>query len=183
MSSSSLYVIGGQSQRLCTSTDAINWTIRTAFVSASTTITDSVFANSTYVIIGNTSGQLNTSTDGISWTNRTAGLATASPSGLTWGNNIFAVCSSSAVALNTSTDAITWSRRTSNNVYNKLSYAQQYFLCAGTNGLLASYNAAYAGNGGFGIKGGGGGGGSYVTNAGAGNGGNGGAGCVRISWV
>lgn len=109
----SLYVLGGSSSTIVTSSDTINWTVRNLPVNT-TAAQDMSYGNGAFVIVcgaplaaGNS--YIFRSTDGITWTQHN------SPSNQYWteieyGNSIFVIAASTSSNLATSTDGITWTQ-------------------------------------------------------------------------
>ena len=81
----SLWVAGGSTGQLRTSTDAVTWTTRTSTFGA-TVINSVAYGNSLWVAAGS-SGQLSTSTDGITWTTRTSNFGTTAINSVAYGGN------------------------------------------------------------------------------------------------
>jgi hypothetical protein len=114
----SLWVAGGNSGELRTSTDGTTWTTRTSNFGG-TGILSVAYGNSLWVAAGS-AGQLRTSTDAITWVTRTSNLEVVEPFysarlifSVAYGNNLW-VAGASDGEIRTSTDAITWVTRTSN---------------------------------------------------------------------
>ncbi len=111
-----LYAVGvfGQpvsnTQKLYTSTDAVNWTLRDVRLG---TVWGIDYLNGLWIAVGDTgnnTGNLSTSTDGITWTARATGsaddlIATA------FGAGLYVAVGNGSQAV-TSTDGSTWTRRT-----------------------------------------------------------------------
>jgi len=131
-----IYVAGGGSGILNTSTDAITWTLRTSGFAA-LAIRSLIYENNTYVA-GGDFGTLTTSTDSIVWTYRTSSFASLSIFALTYGNNTY-VAGGDGGRLTTSTDSIVWTLRTSGfstGDINALTYANSTYVIVGQTGRL-----------------------------------------------
>ena len=133
-----LYVYGGQSGILGTSTDALTWTLRTS--GATNDIRSLLYNDGLYVYAGGggTTATLATSTDAITWTQRTTNLNSAIEE-LTYGNGLYVAVGDSG-ALATSTDCITWVTRTSGTATNikTITYGNGRYVYAGDNGILGT---------------------------------------------
>lgn len=108
--------VGRKTQRLMTSPDGIQWTVRNHNCGR-VDWNDVIFANGLFVAVAANAGGNNvmTSPDGINWTLRTGATANSFQS-IAYGNGIFvAVASggSSSHRVMTSTDGILWTSRTS----------------------------------------------------------------------
>ena len=129
----SLYLVGGVSGQLATSTDSITWTTRTSGVTVQINALTS--GNSLYVY-GANGAVLRTSTDGITWTARTSGSATTTNiTALTFGDNLY-VYGNSIGAIRSSTNGITWTARTSGTTFEirGLAYGNGLFAYGDANG-------------------------------------------------
>jgi hypothetical protein len=127
----SLYLVGGVSGQLATSTDSITWTTRTSGLTFQ--INDLTSGNSLYVY-GASNGSIRTSTDGITWTARTSGVAVAI-SALTFGDNLY-VYGAANGNIRSSTNGITWTARTSGTTFQikGLAYGNGLFAYGDDNG-------------------------------------------------
>jgi hypothetical protein len=128
-----VYVYGGDSGVVATSTDAITWT--TGTTGSSAFIFDLIYADGIFVA-ARSSGGIFTSTDGITWTSRTSGTA-SNITALTYGDNLY-VAAGAGGNLRTSTDGITWTSRSSGTTFNiaALTYGDNLYVAAGNNGTL-----------------------------------------------
>lgn len=136
-----VYVAGGASAVLQTSTDLVTWTTRTANFGTST-ITTGTYGNSTYVIAGN-GARLSTSTDGTTWTSRTSTFSTSAIQQVRYLNNLFVACGASG-KIATSTDAVTWTSRTSGvgiTIYGLAYGASKYVYVGASNNISYSTDA------------------------------------------
>jgi len=131
----SLYLAGGFTGELATSTDSITWTARTSGIAVQ--INDFTSGNSLYVY-GANGGVIRTSTDGITWTARTSGSATTTNiTALTFGDNLY-VYGNSIGAIRSSTNGITWTARTSGTTFSirALAYGDGLFAYGDANGNI-----------------------------------------------
>jgi hypothetical protein len=131
-----LYVAGGTTGKLFTSTDGVTWTSRTSNFGTETVLSI-VYGNGLFVAVGGT-GKLSTSTDGITWTSRTSGFGTSFIRGVTYGNGVF-VAVGDAGKITTSTDGITWTSRTSNfgsTSINGVVYGNGVYVAVGDLGKM-----------------------------------------------
>lgn len=107
-----LWLVGGGAGAICSSPDAVNWTLRVSGY----TLTDSVFgmkyANGLWVSVG-TGGKITTSLDGITWTLRSSGLSSSTTIRSVDFNGGLWVAVGSSGAITTSPDGVTWTPRTS----------------------------------------------------------------------
>ena len=102
-----IYVIGGQTGNIITSTDGVTWTPR---VTATTsTIYSLTYGASKFVAAGQL-GVLETSTNGIAWTTQNSGTVTQINKLAYLNNALFFAAGQAYIA--TSTDAVTWTSRT-----------------------------------------------------------------------
>jgi len=137
----------GTLNRVMTSLDCINWTIRTSAVDNNwSSITYGVPSSGIYTGVGlfvavSTSGTGNrvmTSPDGITWTIRTS-AADNSWRSVTYGNGLFVAVSGSATSTDvmTSPDGITWTTRTPsvNNDWSAITYGNGLFVVVSNTGL------------------------------------------------
>lgn len=132
----SLWVAGGKSGQLRTSTDAVTWTTRTSNF-GNTGIDSIAYGNSLWVA-GGYAGQLRTSTDAITWTTRTLNLGNQRIHSVAYGNNLW-VAGGTNGQLRTSTDAITWTTQTSNfgaSAIFSVAYGNNLWVAAGYTGQL-----------------------------------------------
>jgi hypothetical protein len=138
-----IYVAGGASGRINTSTDGVSWTNQTGLSGGTWGSTASVNAmawNGTVFCAVGDSGHCATSTDGVTWTYRT-GLASTSW-GTTTVNNIFwdgskfiATSLSYPYPVATSADGITWTIQSGQAVY------------AGVGGMAVNASSVLCGGG------------------------------------
>lgn len=137
-----LFVYGGPTGKVGTSTDGITWTVGTS--GTTSTIYSVTYGNGLYVYGGH-SGRIATSTDGLTWTARTSNT-TESITALTYFNGLFvyggttAFQTSGGGAIGTSTDGITWTLRTSNTTtgISSLIYGGGLFMYGGQQGAIAT---------------------------------------------
>jgi hypothetical protein len=134
---------GGGSAGVSTSTDGINWTLRTM----SHGITNVTYAAGLYIAVGGNSSSLcyiDSSTDGFTWTNRvnvTLGASTGL-SDVIYANSIFVAIGSSG-AIYSSTNGTTWTSRTSalgTADLLKIEYLNGYFIVCASAGIMYSTN-------------------------------------------
>ena len=102
----SLYVFGGNSGVLGSSTDAITWTAQNN--GGTNPITTMAFGNSLYVS-GGSNGVIFTSTDAVTWTQR-LNANTNTIQTITYSGSLF-VSGGNVGALSTSTDGVSWYTR------------------------------------------------------------------------
>lgn len=114
-----LYVVGGSTGRLMTSSDGEFWTLRNSGFGASPILGATYLANqSLWVIVGG-AGKLATSPDGATWTLRSSSF------GSTYINKVYSSQSISIAVgyegkLATSTDGISWTQRNSSFVFDTI---------------------------------------------------------------
>lgn len=130
-----VYVAGGTSGVLTTSTDAITWTTRNPSFGTSN-INALTFGDGVYVA-GGDSGTLTTSTDAITWTTRTSGFSTNQIRGLDFGDGIY-LAGGEGNTVTASTDAITWTTRSAGftNWINDFAYGNSTYVGVAFSGLL-----------------------------------------------
>lgn len=132
-----LFVAAGNSGKLATSTDTVNWTQQTSGLTAFDTINCLCYGGGLYVA---GSGVITTSPDGINWTIRSINFAGEAIYSLCYGNGLF-VAVGSGGKLATSSDGITWTLRTSgfgSSAIYSVCYGNGLFVIAGQLGLLAT---------------------------------------------
>jgi hypothetical protein len=131
-----LFVAGGTSGALATSTDAITWTARTSGTALG--INALVYNGTNLYVYAGDSGALATSTDAITWTARTSGTG-SSIQALAFGGGIY-LYGALGGALRTSSDGITWTVRASGttSAIRALLYASNLYVYAGDNSALAT---------------------------------------------
>ena len=129
----SLFLVGGSSGTILTSSDGTTWTSRTS--GTSETIRAITYANSTFVVVG-FSGTILTSSDGTTWTSRTSGTSNKLL-GVTYASNTFVAVGKDGTIL-TSSDGTTWTSRTSgtSNDFNGVTYANSTFVAVGSSGTI-----------------------------------------------
>lgn len=114
-----LYVAGGSTGKLATSTDGLTWTLRNSGFGASPILGITYFSTFQRWIIVGGSGKLATSSDGISWVLRTSSF------NFSFINSVYSN-SSKAIAvgydgkLATSTNGIDWTQKTSSFVFDTI---------------------------------------------------------------
>ena len=132
----SLWVAGGVTGQLRTSTDAITWTTRVSNF-GTTAIRSVTYGNNLWVAGGDV-GQLRTSTDAITWTTQTSNFGTTNIFSVAYGNSLW-VAAGFTGQLRTSTDAITWVTQTSNfgttNI-RSVAYGNSLWVAGGSGGPL-----------------------------------------------
>ena len=105
---------GTTSNQIMTTSNGINWSIRTS--SIANNWTSVTWGNGLYVAVSTNTGtnQIMTSPDGITWTTRTSPTSNQWQS-VAWGNNIFVAVASSGTnnRVMTSTNGTSWTIRTS----------------------------------------------------------------------
>jgi hypothetical protein len=134
-----MWVVGGSSGVLWSSTDSITWIQRTPEV-ASNQINAASFGNG-YFVIGGAAGSMATSTDGMSWTSRVSGFGATPINALTYGKGLH-VAGGDGGRISTSTDGVTWTTRTSQfggtDGVRALTFGNGLFLAGGDNGKLSA---------------------------------------------
>jgi hypothetical protein len=124
-----------------TSTDGLNWTMRTHSTTIGNGWRDIVYNNNLFVCVG--ANSIMTSNNGIDWTSRTSPQSNVWES-VIYGNGIFvAVSSDGTNRVMTSSDGINWILRTSSEQNNWLSvtYGNNLFVAvssSGTNRVMTS---------------------------------------------
>jgi hypothetical protein len=134
-----LWVAGGYSGSLRTSTDAITWTTRTSNFGQA--IRSVAFDNNLWVA-GGELGELRTSTDAITWTTQTSNFGNTNIHSVAYGNSLWVAAGDSS-QLRTSTDAVTWTTRTSNfgnTSINSVAHGNNLWVAGGANGQLRTEN-------------------------------------------
>ena len=124
----SIFVAVGDGGTILTSTDGVNWTIRT---SGTIYWLDGVTCgNNTFVVVGY-GGTILTSTDGASWIIRTSGT-TKDLYGISFANNTFVTVGDAGTIL-TSPDGVNWTIRTSGTTtdLNGVTYGNNTFVAVG----------------------------------------------------
>ena len=127
-----VYVAGGGSGRVSSSTDGIRWTTRTS--GTTNQINSMAYGNGVFVRVGIV-GTIGTSTDGVTWTVRTSGT-TSRIEKVAFGNGTFVYGQSGGgvagqIVGRRSTDGITWTTITAPNSprnVTALSYVNGIFL-------------------------------------------------------
>ena len=89
-----LFVAGGASGKLATSSDGITWTQRTSAIDNNMRCV--AYGNGLFVAAG-FSGKLATSPDGITWTQGTSSFGTNNISGIGYGNGLFVAVGASGM--------------------------------------------------------------------------------------
>lgn len=133
-----MWVVGGSTGILWSSTDSLTWIQRTPEMS-SNIIQAASFGNG-YFVIGGSVGLMSTSTDGMSWTSRISGFGATPINRLTFGNGVH-VAAGDGGRISTSTDGVTWTTRTSqfgNTSIRALAFGDGLFIAGGDNGTLSS---------------------------------------------
>jgi hypothetical protein len=134
-----MWVVGGSSGVLWSSTDTLNWIQRTPEM-GSNQINAASFGNG-YFVIGGVNGSMATSTDGMSWTSRVSGFGATPINALVYGNGVH-VAGGDGGRISTSTDGVTWTTRTSQfggvDGVRALAFGNGLFLAGGDNGKLSS---------------------------------------------
>lgn len=124
-----IYVIGGDSGNLRTSTDTVTWTARTSGFGTSG-IRTLIYAGGLFVA-GGVGGTLTTSTDGITWTSRTSGFGTTDITGIAYGNGRFVAVGEYTNRMSSSTDGITWSGYNLGTANQGIAFGQGAFFVVG----------------------------------------------------
>ena len=133
-----LYVAGGLSGTLTTSTDGTTWTTRTSGF-GTTRIYGVGYGDGLYVAVG-VSGKLTTSTDGTTWTTRTSGFGTTQILDVTYGDGLYVAVGDDG-KLTTSTDGTTWTTRTSGfgtTNFRGVTYGDGLYVAVGDSGKLTT---------------------------------------------
>jgi len=133
-----LYVAGGLSGTLTTSTDGTTWTTRTSGF-GTTRIYGVGYGDGLYVAVG-VSGKLTTSTDGTTWTTRTSGFGTTQILDVTYGDGLYVAVGDDG-KLTTSTDGTTWTTRTSGfgtTNFRGVTYGDGLYVAVGVSGKLTT---------------------------------------------
>lgn len=140
-----LWVMGGKSGSLFTSTDGISWTFRTS--NTGNTILTTFYANNTYFYGGD--NVLATSTDAITWIVRNPNTNYARISGFGYGNGVYVYGGQGFYGK--STDGVSWSTvqigsrdnsntSAANTSYfgqiNDIKYGNSEFVSVGVNGMV-----------------------------------------------
>jgi hypothetical protein len=108
-----LWVAGGNTGQLRTSTDAITWTTQNSNFGAYGDINSIAYGDNLWVA-GGTSSQIRTSTNAITWVTQTSNFGAYEPiNSIAYGDNLW-VAGGNYGQLRTSTDAITWVTQNSN---------------------------------------------------------------------
>lgn len=116
---SGIYVVGGSAGKIATSTDKINWTLRSSGFGASPVLGITYFSSQNIWIAVGGSGKLATSPDAQTWTLRSSSF------GVSYINTIYAVSSFVVAAgydgkLATSTNGTSWTQRTSSFIFDTI---------------------------------------------------------------
>ena len=134
-----MWIVGGSSGILWSSTDTITWIQRTPEMSSNIIFAAS-FGNG-YFVIGGANGSMATSTDGMSWTSRVSGFGATPINALVYGNGIH-VAGGDGGRISTSTDGVTWTTRASQfggaEGVRALAFGNGLFLAGGDNGRLSA---------------------------------------------
>jgi len=121
-----VYVVGGNSSSLATSTDTIHWIIGTGYSTSGYNGLSFDFDNNLYLSAA--SDGVGVSSDAISWELRTSGLST--PIRIVYGNGKY-LSANNAGRVAGSTDAIHWTLRTTNgiggNLISMLKYENNFY--------------------------------------------------------
>lgn len=131
-----IYLTGGASGVLRSSTDSITWTGVTS--GTTSTIRCLIYGNGLFVF-GTDGGGISTSTDGTTWIARTSGTTTTI-SALTYGNGLYLAGASNAGILRSSTDGITWSTITTGTTtaaIDALTYGNGVYVLASDDGFIS----------------------------------------------
>jgi len=133
-----IYVAGGNSGAVQSSTDTITWTNRTR--ASAQTIVDMAYGNGIFVAVSSNSSVANvhTSTDGITWSNTVS--ADNDHRGIAYGNGIFVIVGNGGNN-QTSTNGTTWTgaHQSANTLADEsIAYGNGVWVAAGTNGSIVS---------------------------------------------
>lgn len=139
-----LWVAGGNSGELRTSTDAVTWVTQTSNFTGQ--IQSIVYGNNVWVACDNTSTVPNfrTSTDAVTWVTRTSNIITGTYCRTIAYNGQIFVAGGYRGQIRTSTDAITWVTQTSNfgsvnqDVIHSIIYANNTWIAVGEVSLSAA---------------------------------------------
>jgi len=82
-----LWVVGGFTGQIRTSTDAVTWTTQTSNF-GTTAIVSVAYGNNIWVAVG-IAGQIRTSTDAVTWTTQTSNFGTTQINSVSYGNNLW----------------------------------------------------------------------------------------------
>lgn len=134
----SLFVAGGGSGGLITSTDAVTWSTRISGTASS--INGITYGAGLYVLVG-AGGMIRTSTDAITWAAATSGTTTAFNEVIYQGSQF--VAGGVNGILYTSTDAVTWTSRSIGvaATITGITYGAGLYMIGITNGVKTSTDA------------------------------------------
>lgn len=141
-----LYITGGSSGIVRTSTDAITWTQRTS--GTTQTIRDFAYGQSRYFFVAE-GGAIQSTTNFVTWETRTSG-STSGIYSIVYNNGLFV--SSSYNKVITSNDGVTWTTRTMNLDgsgqvwYYKVMYGNGIYVAAGDSGYIKTSTDAVTWN-------------------------------------
>lgn len=132
-----VYVAGGASGALQTSTNLVTWTTRTSGF-GTTTIQAGTYGATTYVLVG-ANGVMTTSTNATTWTTRTSTFGTSTINLVRYLNNLFIACGNGGT-ISTSTNATTWTTRTSGvtTALRGLAYGASRYIVVGNSNVIRS---------------------------------------------
>jgi hypothetical protein len=130
-------VANGGANRVMTSPDGVNWTLRSVEASSWKSIT---YGNGLFVAVANSgTNRVMTSSDGITWT--PVSVTSIQWNGVTYGNGVFVAVASSAsppgaTRVMTSPDGVTWTMRTasSSDQWNCITYGNGLFAAGAGSG-------------------------------------------------
>ena len=138
-----VYVSGGDSGEIWSSTDGVNWTDRSPGVTGNFEAV--AWGNGLFVAVGSPEGTgdpalIATSPDGVHWTQRTQGVSFASLTGIVYGNGTFVAVgtSQSGAASITSSDGVNWT--TTTPISGVYSFSNVVY---GNGGFLAGVNYGF----------------------------------------
>lgn len=134
-----IYLAGGDSGQISTSTNGTTWTSR---LNGGNTIRDFAYGNGVYVAVGSGS-RCHSSTDAITWVSRNNGNGGGENHGVVFGNGLFVSVGGfgGGTFISTSTDGITWVTRlpgNSNPTLRKVAYGNGVYAAVGASGLVYS---------------------------------------------
>jgi hypothetical protein len=128
-----IYVSGGASGNLATSTDGVHW----ASINATTSQINAVYYANGLFLYGTSGGGVASSTDGVNWTG--ASNTTQTMYGAAYGNNAYVIVGGAGIILR-SANGQYWANQvsTSTSQWNAVNYGNNLFMAVGTSGNIAT---------------------------------------------